>query len=83
MEWQKSSRYATNWFRMTNFETAAIWDEEAFTNLENDREALLDALRRPLDPKAIGIFIDLKAFLIVQATCLSLRTYEQFCSERC
>lgn len=42
-------------FRMTNFETAAIWDEEAFTNLENDREALLDALRRPLDPKAIGI----------------------------
>lgn len=47
---------------MTNFETAAIWDEEAFTNLENDREVLLDALRRPLDHKSIGIFIDLKVF---------------------
>jgi hypothetical protein len=68
---------------MTNLETAAIWDEEAFTNLENDREALLDALRRPLDLKAIGIFIDLGDCLIVQATCLSLRTSEQFCSELC
>lgn len=47
---------------MSNFETAAIWDEEAFTDLENDREALLDALRRPLDHKSIGIFIDLKVF---------------------
>lgn len=68
---------------MTNFETAAIWDEEAFADLENDREALLDALRRPLDPKAIGIFIDLRVCLIEQATYLSLRTFEQFCSALC
>ena len=36
-------------------QTAAIWDESAFTDLENDREVLLDALRRPVDSKAIGI----------------------------
>jgi hypothetical protein len=50
---------------MTNVETAAIWDEAAFTNLENDREALLDALRRPFDPKAAGIFVHLWDCLIV------------------
>ena len=38
-----------------NYETAAIWDAQAFTDLENDREALLEALRKPIDPKAVGI----------------------------
>ena len=41
----------------TKFETAAIWDEEAFTHLENDRETLLGALRKPIDPKTVGNII--------------------------
>ena len=39
----------------TNYKTAAIWDERAFTDLENAREALMDAFRKEGDPNTIGI----------------------------